>query len=52
MIYFTADLHFYHDKIITHVNRPFHDAQQMNQALIRNWNQRVSPEDEVYIWGM
>ena len=51
MIYFTADLHFYHDKIITHVNRLFHDAQQMNQALIRNWNQRVSHQDEVYILG-
>ncbi len=51
MIYFTADLHFYHDKIIKHTNRPFIDADEMNRALVRNWNRLVSPRDEVYILG-
>ena len=36
MIYFTSDLHFYHEKIIHHCNRPFRDAQEMNEKLIQN----------------
>ena len=51
MIYFTADLHFYHKNIITSVNRPFHDADEMNRVLIQNWNEKVSADDEIYILG-
>ncbi len=51
MVYFTADLHFYHDNIIRHVNRPFHSAEEMNRVLVQNWNARVLPYDEVYILG-
>ena len=51
MIYFTSDLHFYHDKVIQHVNRPFYNADEMNRALIRRWNQKVGLQDEVYILG-
>jgi calcineurin-like phosphoesterase family protein len=51
MIYFTSDLHFYHEKIIHHCNRPFRDAQEMNEIIIKNWNNTVSPDDEVYILG-
>lgn len=51
MIYFTADLHFDHEKIITACHRPFHNAEEMNEKLIQNWNQRVQPEDDVYILG-
>ena len=51
MIYFTSDLHFYHEKIIHHCSRPFADAQEMNEKLIQNWNSVVQPDDEVYILG-
>ena len=51
MIYFTSDLHFYHDKIINHSKRPFKSAQEMNEKIIKNWNSVVSPNDEVYIVG-
>ena len=51
MIYFTSDLHFYHEKIIRHCNRPFSDAQEMNEKLIQNWNSVVTLTDEVYILG-
>lgn len=51
MLYFTSDLHFYHEKIIRHVHRPFQSAEEMNQTLIKKWNARVTPEDEVYILG-
>ncbi len=51
MIYFTADLHFHHTNVINHADRPFSSAEEMNQALIDNWNQRVRTSDEVYILG-
>lgn len=51
MIFFTADLHFYHDKVIRFASRPFCDADTMNKALIENWNKKVSARDEVYILG-
>lgn len=51
MVYFTADLHFYHDNIIKHTGRPFNSSEEMNVALIKNWNKKVMPNDEVYIVG-
>ena len=51
MIYFTADLHFYHDNIIKHANRPFQDSEEMNRVLVRNWSQLINLQDEVYILG-
>lgn len=51
MIYFTSDLHFYHENIITHTGRPFANAEKMDMALIENWNRTIQTEDEVYILG-
>ena len=51
MIYFTSDLHFGHKNIISHTGRPFSAAEEMDEALIRNWNRTVQPNDEVYILG-
>ena len=51
MIFFTADLHFYHEKIIRHCSRPFRDVQEMNEKIIQNWNNTVSPDDEVFLLG-
>jgi calcineurin-like phosphoesterase family protein len=51
LIYFTADVHAFHENIIKHVNRPFANAAEMNAALIDNWNQRVQPNDQIYILG-
>lgn len=51
MIYFTADLHFYHDKIIRHTQRPFRSAEEMNKVLIQKWNARIAYDDEVFILG-
>lgn len=38
MIYFTSDLHIGHRGIIEMKNRPFENAWEMNQVLIRNYN--------------
>lgn len=51
MVYFIADTHFYDRKCIQYDNRPFAGVEDMNEALIRNWNGVVQPEDTVYIVG-
>ena len=51
MIYFTADTHFYHANIINICKRPFENVEQMNLALIQNWNSCVNYDDEIYILG-
>lgn len=51
MIYFTADTHFNHDKIIEFCNRPFKDVTEMNKKLIIYWNSRVNKGDLVYHLG-
>lgn len=51
MIYFTSDLHFYHDRLMLHVNRPFHNFEEMNKKLIYNWNKKVDALDELYVLG-
>ena len=51
MIWFTADTHFYHGHIIDYCNRPARSIDEMNEKLIRNWNDVVKPEDEIYHLG-
>src|ERR1035437_264782 len=51
MIYFTGDTHFGHANIITHCNRPFLSIQEMDQAIINKWRERVTNNDTVYILG-
>lgn len=46
-----ADTHFGHSKIIEYVGRPFDNLEHMNQELIRRWNERVKPEDTIFILG-
>ena len=50
-VFFTADPHFGHTNIIRYENRPFASAEEMDQELIRRWNETVSPEDTVYLLG-
>ena len=51
MVYLTSDLHFGHKNIIKYTNRPFASVQEMDAALIENWNRVVRENDEVYILG-
>lgn len=51
MIYFTADLHLGHEKILRYCNRPFQSIQEMDETIIYNWNHVVKKEDVGYILG-
>ena len=51
MYYFTADLHFGHRNIIEYCNRPFKNVEEMDQALIDNWNSVVTGADVIVIVG-
>lgn len=51
MKYFIADTHFRHESVIEMCNRPFANVDEMDEALIRNWNHKVKKQDEVYILG-
>lgn len=47
----TSDQHFGHARIIELAQRPYADVEQMNAALIENWNRVVGPEDTVLHLG-
>ncbi len=49
--WFTSDLHIGHARIIELCNRPFSDVNEMNEALVENWNGRIGPEDSVFVLG-
>ena len=50
-IFFIADTHFGEEAIILYENRPFKNAKEMDEALIKNWNSKVNSNDIVYIVG-
>ena len=48
---YISDTHFGHRNVINFDRRPFADIEQMNRALIALWNDRVQPDDDVWILG-
>lgn len=48
---YISDLHFGHSNVITFDHRPFCDVDEMDRVMIKCWNTRVSPDDNVYIIG-
>jgi calcineurin-like phosphoesterase family protein len=51
LIYFTSDLHFWHKNVIRYCARPFASVEEMNEIMIKNWNDVVKPDDIVYCLG-
>lgn len=51
MIWFTSDLHLSHFNVIKYSNRPFSSVQQMNEELIKRWNNKVAQNDTIYVLG-
>lgn len=50
-IWFSSDHHFWHENILKYCNRPFGSVEEMNEALVNNWNSVVKPDDHVYHLG-
>lgn len=51
MKYFIADPHFGHENILNFSKRPFKTIEEHDRTLIKNWNSKVRPHDEVYLLG-
>ncbi|PDT51118.1 MULTISPECIES: metallophosphoesterase family protein [Sinorhizobium] len=51
MIYFTSDTHFGEPRVLNIDRRPFSSLADHDAALIANWNDTVSPEDEIWHLG-
>jgi calcineurin-like phosphoesterase family protein len=49
--WFTADTHFGHEAIIRLAGRPFASVEEMDTALIANWNRVVAAGDLVWHLG-
>ena len=57
-VFLVSDTHFGHEKTCTVFKRndgtplrPFSGAEEMNEEMIRRWNDRVRPNDKVYHLG-
>ena len=50
-IYLSSDLHFFHDKEFIYKPRGFENVSDMNETILKNWNNTVSEDDEVYLLG-
>lgn len=50
-IFFTADLHIGSKNIIGYCNRPYKSVEEMNEALINNWNSVVTNRDTIWMLG-
>ncbi len=51
MTYFTADLHFGHATVMLSCRPQFITVAEMNHYLIKQWNNKVTDEDTVYVLG-
>ena len=52
MRYYISDLHFFHANMNTKMDcRGFSNVEEMNEYMIRQWNQKVRNNDEVVILG-
>lgn len=50
-IFFVSDVHFGHRNIIQYCNRPYTSVDEMDDALVSNWNETVNSDDEVWMLG-
>lgn len=50
-VFFSSDLHLNHKNIIKYCNRPFSSVEEMNEAIINNWNKVVPEDGIVFILG-
>ena len=51
MFYYIADAHFGHGNILSMCGRPSASVEDMDEAMIVSWNERVKGNDTVFILG-
>jgi calcineurin-like phosphoesterase family protein len=49
-LFFISDTHFHHESIIKFCKRPFNNVTEMDETLIKNWNDTI-PEDGIVVFG-
>lgn len=50
-IFYVSDMHFFHKNAIDFDSRPWDNIEDMNESLIKIWNERVTDQDDVWILG-
>ena len=50
-VFLISDTHFSHSNVIRYENRPFQDANEMDEYMIQKWNETVSENDLVFHLG-
>ena len=50
-IFLISDMHFDHQNIIKYCNRPFRSKDEMNKALLANWNSLLGDSEKLYYLG-
>lgn len=50
-IWFISDTHFNHQKVIEYTDRPFSNAEEMNEYIIAQWQKKVKKHDIVWHLG-
>lgn len=50
-IFITSDTHFNHKNIIEYTKRPFKTVEDMNEEIIKRWNNKVGKDDLVIHLG-
>lgn len=48
---FTSDTHFGSERVLVLSRRPYKSVEEMDKELIRNWNESVSNDEDVYHLG-
>lgn len=51
MIFLTSDLHIGHNKDFIYETRGFKSIEEHDKAIIKNWNNVVNDDDDVYVLG-
>ena len=49
--WFISDTHFSHTNIIRYTGRPFQSVNEMDEQMIKNWNDHVASQDTVFFLG-
>lgn len=50
-VFIISDTHFGHENIIRYCNRPFTSVEEMDQIMIKRWNETVSNNDIIIHLG-